>query len=549
MKRTCLLWALALVGLASVAFATDPPPQLMTTVHVLPSVYGPVTPYRMANNGTGSHTARLLLHSDHTNETDPERGAFFEGGSITLLPYFTTPYATVHAGALCGLYDGYIGGFMDGKNANDFVPPCWWLQDGSSSDDQVTWSSFHRDGQFWDVNYDGVDHRYVGYIIDGNGVKQPAQWKSSDSTSSPSFYPIATATGGEAWCINKDKDAGGSLLFSGNVTTPAVWQYSAGSWTLIDVTTSTDWPSGRTGWIIGITDRNANDSAAPYAVGWMEAVENGAAAQPFIYSVGTGTIRFCGTYYDIPRQITNVSYDASDVIVSFVGQSNIAGKPYVWIGSPSKLSATTGVADDLWAFLDPDEARPNASLATLGTGINRAYRFGGSGFPSGTNPATNVWVTSTTTNWTRAANTYTRTQGSLHLGSSTSDIDLVDGKFCSIDATADPMQVVHRSVILQVDANVGAGKTAAFRPTTRIGSSVTASYQVDLKNWNTGAWDNFVNEGAMPAYWDTDLVYPAGTAYVSSSGQVSARITVHTTTSYPSATWHADFEQASWLYK
>lgn len=275
--------------------------------------------------------------------------------------------------------------------------------------------------------------------------------------------------------------------------------------------------------------------------------------EPFIYSVGTGRIKFLGTDYGAPTQMSNRAYTNDDKVISFSGLTQSSGRPYVWTGSPSRDSIYSGVANDLWAYLDAGQAPYGSSFGTSVTGINKDFVIGGGAFPIENSGVPHVvWISSTATQWTRASGTETITLGSLATGSSASGFNDVDGVFTRVNSAAAPGGI-GPNIIVEVTANVGSAGEIAFRPTTRLWlSGMTAEYKVDLWNYSTGAWVNFFTAGSMPRYWNTDRVKTTNTtSYTDGSGNVKARMTVRLTSSPPPGTlsWPADFEQGVWMYK
>jgi hypothetical protein len=505
-----------------------------------PASYGLIRTYRMANNGS-SDNFRITSHYHLTGPTGPPQQGFVwdrdSGGSGNFTPMLQASDTEVIA-AMCANWDGIVGGKMDG-NGNGVVPT-WWNESNSFAYNQITNSG--QTGLFWDVTGTvSNDTYFAGYFFDGTDKRGVRVKKSNGSKE---LVPEGNYDGSEARGINKDLDLCGQL-FGDGADPPVVWQWNGSSYTLIDVSASDDWPEGRSGYLIGITDRNGHDSNGPYAVGFMSVSESDSPAQPFIYSVGTDEIRFLGTQFGPPEQITNFAYDSADPVVSFIGNSPM---PYIWIGSPNKSSTNFGCANDVWAFLDPDVTQAGDSAAVV-TGIDRSFVFGGSTFVTNND---NVFM-SKSSSWSvgSGTRTITMTCGTV-LSGSTSDLAVVDGKYVSV-APGEPLLATDPEIVIQVDQNLSSADidALAFRSTGRKTVSATFTMKLYLYKWTSPAGWVQIDSRTMQSHMQTlvgqtdDISDFVDTG---NSNKVRALITVKLGSSYFSP-WSIDFEQGVFLVK
>jgi|GEM_PF-5090957 len=295
---------------------------------------------------------------------------------------------------------------------------------------------------------------------------------------------------------------------------------------------------------MGLTDRDGANG--PYAVGYMCPTNDSSNdGQPFIFSYGTGHVRFCGTQYGPPTQISNQSYDTGDVIVSFSGNNNNYA-PYIWMGSPDPTSAYTGAADDIYAFLHPDVSFATAPTIT---GVNGTFHFGGS---TGTGNTLAAWMSDDKgENWTFGPNdssdlSYSYPVGYLKSGANECDMRSANGKFATVAGVT--------LTGFEVDAlwtlPSGTHTEVAFRTTNRLEANFSNSYAIDFYDWTHSTWVNQVST-SMPTYWKTKVASFAvmGSLFVNGSNQVKARIRVAPTGPTPSSPYYADIEQAVFLYK
>jgi len=493
----------------------------------------------MANSGTAGNL-RVLTFGVNNNYTYYTGGYLhWTSGDAYNFANLAYPATTNVGSARCGTYSGIFGGQLEDSAISANVP-AYWDSVGTLYHLVHNGSSGRQPGLFWDVCDDGSGNDwFVGYYVDTSSEKQPAVWTLSLGADSPLLLPTGSYSGGEARGINANQDAGGQVFGSGG-NPPAVWQYDGSDmWTLIDVSTSSDWPSGRDGYVIGLTDRDG--AYGPYAVGYMCPTNDSSNdGQPFIYSVGTGHIRFCGTQYGPPTQVSNQSYDTGDVIVSFSG-NNCNYAPYIWMGSPDPTSAYTGAADDIYAFLDPDVSFATAPTIT---GVNSTFHFGGS---TGTGSTLAAWMSDDKgENWTFGSEpTYTFPVGYLKSMANADDMQSANGKFATVTGISTTGFEVDALWTVPSDPSP---TEIAFRATGRLETNHTSVYTIDFYNWGTSTWVTQVTT-TMPTYWQTQVakIPASGSPYIY-SGQMKARIKV----TYPGASvlaWYADIEQAVFLWK
>ena len=551
LARLCCGLAL-LAGGGGIALATDPPPQLRSVFAPTASLYyAELQTFRMANGVSGDYTGRLcisVLYGDPLVE-QLRYGAYFDSGGFHVLPRWDAN--TTVAEATSGTFSDYFAGRMDGDDATTYVPPQWW-NNGNSTKDQVRWGNNQRSGQWWDVISDGTTNWHAGFFIDGSSVSQPFWWRSSDSVDSPTLFPLGGFDGGEAKCLSIGLSSvmyAGGRVIDGTDNIPCIWTFS-GSWSFTNVTSSSDWPSGRTGWIVGTTNKVSGDNAGPYAVGWMEP-SGGNPGQAFIYSIGNGEIRFVSGDYGEPLQVSNKGHTSGEPEVSFVGFSTTSSQPYIWIGSPDKDSAWTGVANPIWSFTDGDVQEFKGLTPTVATGINSAFHFGGDGFPLSDidDVGSQGWV-STSSSWDMATNAVaTLDTGSDASGSTRTAVHLVDGKFARVN-NGISAGGVDPEIKVRIDAVVDTGaQEIAFRTTAKTGTSPATEWKIDIRNWSTGQWEN-VYTAAGVSWWRTKLVKITSNLgnYIDGSGNVRARMTIRKTGPFLGATWSADFEQLVWMW-
>lgn len=498
--------------------------------------------WRMANNGSGDYIDRLMLDLDrYTIEGFPHKAGY---ASQTNSPTSLSLYGdTLTVSARCGDSFGYIGGYMDG-NGQSLIPPSWWFKTGTETYSQVENGSNWQTGLFWDATVDGSgNHWFSGYFNNGS-YDRPYAWKHN--VSNPKVLPISTFTSGQAMGIDSSLDCAGFLSGSGSAH-PILWTYNAGTdtYSITDVTGSSDWPSGRLGHLIGLTDHNGSDTSSPYAVGRMDAGPSATnPAKTFVYSTG-GNIRFLDAAYGDPCQVSNETLNATEPRVSFAGNSPL---PYIWIGSPSPSDTWNGAPLDIWAFLDPDQTAYSASVPTVITGINRNFTFGGMNLGE---DGDNVWITKANSAWhvvSGMSATRTLSKGSLESGSSLDSLEYVDGKFCRIDNGARDSGA---DVIVEVDSVVsGAATTVAFRGTFNMPSSAVAAVKVLLWNNTDHTWDEVKSVGSNLTHWQTVTYKTTNlTDYVDGSHTVKARFTMRASLVPSSTSWAIDFEQAMVLWK
>jgi hypothetical protein len=145
--------------------------------------------------------------------------------------------------------------------------------------------------------------------------------------------------------------------------------------------------------------------------------------------MGSQTIKFLGTLYGEPLQVSKMPYTSDAPVVSFVGNTP---RPYVWIGSPDKSVANNGVADDVWALFDPDVHVYDGGIPQVVTGMNHSGLMGGSKIDSNKilwvsrpeSDSRSPWhyVEATPTNVTETAVTGNVVAGNVN------DLRLVEGK-------------------------------------------------------------------------------------------------------------------------
>jgi len=511
--------------------------------------YNFVSAWRMANSGTGPKARNMTLGVDYL----PYPGTPFYMGGIAYwlgtddgyryshLAYDDDhPYGPDTGSARCGTYAGIYGGQLDNPPTITVGVPAYWDAAGNYNfvldSAHPSWS-----GLFWDVCDDGSGNDwFVGYYTNPLTGNQPAVWTSARGADNPVFPTTGTFSGGEARGINANQDVGGQV-FGSSGNPPAVWTYQGSyAWNLTDVSTSSDWPSGRDGYVVGLTDRDGANG--PYAVGYMTATPGNDDGQPFIYSVGTGRVRFCGTQYSAPTQITNQSYDTGDVIVSFCG-NNANYAPYIWMGSPDPTKPYSGVADDIYAFLDPD-----VSFATAPTisGINSTFHFGGSCTAAG---VLEPWMSDDKAeNWQFGSEpAYTFPVGYLKSMANADDMRSANGKFATV--VGSDTSGLEVDALWTVPSGPPSPTEVAFRTTNRLETNFTNSYAIDFYDWKHSTWVSQVTT-TMPTYWQTKVASFAvkGSLFVNNSNQVLARVKV-TGTSAASIYWNVDIDQAVFLWK
>jgi len=542
MKSRIILISLVLCSAVKLHASTDPPPQVQSIkiASSHPASYGLIRTYRMANNGS-SDIFRITSHYHLTGPTGPPQQGFVwdrdSGGSGNFTPMLQASDTEVIA-AMCANWDGIVGGKMDGNDLP--VVPAYWVESNSFAYTQITNSN--QAGLFWDVTGTvSNDTYFAGYYVN-SGVKHAVRVRKSDSDKE--FAPEGDYHGSEARGINKDLDLCGQL-FGDGADPPVVWQWNGSDYILHDVSGSADWPSGRSGYLVGIADRDTTpNSPGPYAVGYMEA-DGGNPGQPFIYSLYTNEVRFLGTQYGPPEQISNCSYDGADPVISYIGNWPL---PYIWIGSPNKSSTNFGCANDVWAFLDPDVTQAG-DFAAVVTGIDRSFVFGGSTFVTNND---NVFM-SKSSSWSvgSGTRTVTMTCGTV-LSGSTSDLAVVDGKYVSV-APGEPLLATDPEIVIQVVQNLSSADIVAlaFRSTGRKTVSATFTMKLYLYKWTSPAGWVQLDSRTMQSHMQTLLGQTDDISDFVDTGngnKVRALITVKLGSSYFSP-WSIAFEQGVFLVK
>lgn len=297
----------------------------------------------------------------------------------------TSQSGATYSSAKTANYAGQLAG--DSNSSSTGVFPAFWQNIGSSNPQRPFngWDG----GTTWDINTDGY---MVGELHTNLG--QQLAFRYLDSSTE---LIINLPTGGfgqtEARSINANKTIGGHV---GGF--PAVWALNTSNvYVLTQIASSSDWApfSGRGGYIIGVTEGGISVDG-PFAVGWMTpgADPEGSPGQPFIYSMGSGKIRFMGIRYGEPLQISGRNVQANDGTVEFIGNTPM---PYVWVGSANPGTEDQykygGCVDDIAAFFDPDAPLLSNFETAQVTGVNSSLEFGGLNFGE------KVFVTQATSNW------------------------------------------------------------------------------------------------------------------------------------------------------
>ena len=495
--------------------------------------------WKMSNTGTPGNISNLDL--DFLGAADGV--TFYQAGGEKYTPtaYYTLdgPRSSQYAEAHCRTYGGVTGGRLYDPD-NLVSPPTWW--DASGTHNYVYDALNNYPGLFHDVcDVSGVD-TFAGYYV-FNGYNQGCVWTSGYGANSPAFPDITGYLGSECRCINSDDDVAGQVFSSSSGNPPAFWHHNSGtSWTLV---TLSGWPSGHDGYIVGITDRDTYGDV--YLVGY-----DLTAGQTFIYTYSSGSIRRLDAQYGPPTQISRLPFDPDDPIVSFSGNSNITGLPYIWVGSPDPASVLTGAADDMWAFLDPDMFKNRQDPSLVMTGVNSNFLFGGTvgAYPTGRQG----WITTGSSSWGLVDYrqvTYSVTTGSLSTGSTFDDLRTANGRFAKFQNayTITPVP----QIVIEADWQIPGSypNNVAFRVTDYLGVNTSSTYTVDLwDNTGAGHWHNFATKSPMPGYWQTQTPQFNVTTdpeYISSGGVVKARITIFVTGSTITPTWNAFVDQMVFL--
>ena len=507
-----------------------------------------LTARRMCNSGALGHdneiTLDFLLSIDGTDYYQAGWGNYDSAHSFqwTLTGTSQTPPAS----AYCRTYGGVTGGQFYETSVGGV--PCWWDSSGGGPN-RVDYGSPKETGLFWDVNHDSYGYdTFAGYYFDGT-YKQGCVWNASPGPFSTPTFPTKTGyNGSECRCINSSDDVAGQV-FGSSSSPPAFWHYVSGTtWTLV---VPSAWPSGRNGYFVGITDRDSNNNV--YAVGYEEPPSGTlGGGQPFVYNYSTGDLRFLGTQYGPPTQISNEPYDVTDPIVSFSGNSNTTGLAYIWRGSPDPSSTYTGVFDDVWAYFDPEVAQYSGFAPNI-SGLNSDFQFGGF---VGSGLSLSPWMVDNDSAWTFAsASGYSLTTGTL-TGGSLSDLATANGRFAQIKAYAGtgPQTIVEADWTTPDPTGLS---EIGFRATDELDLIATNTYIVEVYNNTSGGWDQLsIVRPSCPTYWQTQrTTFPVwvGTdlsPYINpTTHQVRERISINVTGSTSQPYWYVDIDQLTFSYK
>lgn len=300
--------------------------------------------------------------------------------------------------------------------------------------------------------------------------------------------------------------------------------------------------------MIGITDRKVADNLGPYAVGYMYSNAAANDGQVFIYSVGAQTFRFLGTKLGPPEQVSNRDYDASDPVVSFVGNSPI---PYIWVGSPNGDSqyAHNGSEHDMWAFLDGDNKNVPQLHPSALTGINRDFAFGGYGDPGQSNETIGA---STPSTWTSAHGTRTSTlvKGLGYTGALDS-LTYADGKFATV-TRAPKFNPDDPEIEIQVQETLTTypvWSKMRVRVTARRNEQTSLAMNVYVWKWITSEWVPIGGSNSLPEYMQTSFAEtetfapPYTNPYIDAgTGRMKAKVTISLNGTYTEP-WSVSFEQ------
>ncbi len=509
--------------------------------------------YRISNNGvTNPHRINTSLLWFESQDLSKYRAFYWDRDNSTHFVPLPVPSDYTLSASTCGNYGGSFAGYSDGNGHQSTYPGYW----ASSSSFQQYFSSSYTTGACEDINASGLA---VGWLIATNSGS-PVPFATSDG-SNATFLTVPTeySAGGKALGINSDGYIGGQL-FGGsgqNPDPPVIWKPNQQQgYDIVDVSASSDWPSGRAGYIMGITDVNSSDNNGPYAVGYM--MEGSDPACPFIYSMGTQRIRLLSTNLGIPTQVSNQSYDTSDAVVSFTG-NGMGGTalPYVWVGSPAWDAQNNGCAIDAWAFFDPDVSRHSSTIQPVVTGIDRDFDFGGYNFNT---ESRDIWM-SLASDWGLLSTNpdIYRTAGNVVGGQFTYDAKYADGRYVTLqrvpNATQGPPIVVVCDEQMDGALLEHNDLQVSVRGTCRYENAGSYSASLYLYNWGSGTWDAVGSAQALNGYMWTSCGKVSGhdnvLPYVDTDNgnMVRARLAVSQTGPVSVVTWRVSVESLRILAK